>query len=374
MSELADAAAPRIKHAATAIIVLAVLALLYSLYFARSFLVPIAFAIMLDFILSPVVRLLGKARLPTAGGAAIVVLGVLAIFAVGAYQLAGPVQKFLTDAPASAGKARAEIAKIMRPLQQVSENAEKVATVTGVPADSGQQPAKVVVVGPTFASRIAGTTQLLLAGFTETMLLLFFLLAGGDLFLEKTIRLLPLMQDKKKAVRIARDIESAVSVYLIANLGINMVEGVMVGVALYFIGLPNPLLWAVLTVALEFIPFIGAIIMIGLLTVSALSTFDSIGHVLLAPAAFLLANFIQGNIVSNIVLGRRLALNTVALFVGLAFWFWIWGIPGAFIGVPLMSMIKICCDHIEALAPLGEFLGARDEPTRAASLPGTVAA
>src|SRR5678815_3179717 len=90
--------------------------------------------------------------------------------------------------------------------------------------------------------------------------------------------------------------------------------------------------------------------MVVILGVSALTTFDNVGHALLVPASFLLVNLIQGNVVSPLLLGHRLSLNPVALFIGLAFWFWIWGVAGAFIAVPLMATFKILCDHIESLA------------------------
>lgn len=350
----------------TGIIILAVLAVVYSLYFARSLLVPIAFAILLDFLFSPLVRLMQRIRIPAAAGAAMVVLGLIGITVLGSYKLSGPAQKLLRDAPATIARVQTAVGKIMSPVTQVTTTASAVAQGTGAASDS-TGPAKVVVVGPSITSRLAGTAQRMLGGFIQVVLLLFFLLAGGDLFLEKTIRVIPLLQDKKKAVRIARDVESAVSVYLIANLGINLMAGVMVGGAMWALHMPNPVLWGVLTVAFEFIPFLGPLAMMGLLTVTALGTYDSIGRILLAPGAYFLVNLIQGNIITTLVLGRRLALNSVALFVGLGFWFWIWGIAGAFIGVPLMSILKICCDHIELLNPIGEFLGARDEPTRATS-------
>ena len=349
--------------ATASITILAVLAVVYSLYFARAFLVPIVFAILFAFLLSPLVRLLEKLKLPTVAAATLVMLALLAVLVLAVYQLRGPVQTFLNDAPQSVAKAQTQIGKFLQPLERVSENAAKVAAAAGVAAQ-GAKPAQVEVVGPSMASRLAGTTQRLIGGLLQVLLLLFFLLAGGDLFLEKTIGLLPLLQDKKKAVRIARQVESAVSVYLIANLGINIVEGVMLGLALWAIGLPNALLWGVIVVGVEFIPYIGAIVMIVALSLASLAAFSDLKHVLLVLGAYILANFIQGNIVTTLVLGRRLALNSVALFTGLAFWFWIWGIPGAFIGVPLMSVIKICCDHIEALAPIGEFLGARAEVPR----------
>jgi predicted PurR-regulated permease PerM len=214
------------------------------------------------------------------------------------------------------------------------------------------------------ASRLFQWTPPFLGALLEVIVLLYFLLAAGDLFLEKLIKVLPHMRDKRKAVAIARETEASISTYLIANLGINVVEGVMVGAAMWALGMNNVLIWSVLTVVLEFIPYIGAILMLGLLSVTALATFDDIGRILLVPGAFVLANLIQANIVTALVLGQRLALNPVALLVGLAFWYAIWGIPGAFIGVPLLAIFKICCAHIEVLAPVGEFLSGREPDDR----------
>ena len=348
------------KTNTTALTVLAVLGVLYTLYFARTFLIPIAFAVLLAFLLSPLVRLLERIRIPPAFGAAIVVLGVVGVTTLSAYQLAGPVQEWTQEAPATLAKARREIQKLLRPLQKVSETAEQVENVAGE-AGGGAKPAEVVVRGPSVAARVFGSTQRLAAYVVEVLILLYFLLAAGSLFLEKVIKILPQLADKKKAVRIARETQSSISTYLIANLGINLVEGLMVGAAMWGLGMPNPLLWGALTVLFEFVPYLGAIAMLALLSVTALATFDSLGRILMVPGAFLLANLIQANIVTTLVLGRRLALNPVALFVGLAFWFWIWGVAGAFIGIPLLSAFKICCDNIETLAPVGEFLGARGE-------------
>ncbi|WP_411279491.1 AI-2E family transporter [Gemmatimonas sp.] len=365
---MADDSDTRTTGATIAIIVIASLACAYTLYFARSFLVPIAFAILLDFLFSPLVRGMQKLYIPASAGAAIIVIGLIAVAAFGSYTLSGPAQKMLRDAPTTIARVRSKVDKVVRPLTEATSTASKAAKEVAVMSDS-TSPAEVTVVGPSVASQLAETVQRMLAAVFQVAFLLFFLLAGGDLFLEKTIRVIPVLQDKKKAVRIARDVESAVSVYLIANLGINFMAGVMVTAAMWFLEMPNPVLWGVLTVALEFIPFVGPLALMGLLTVSALGVYDSVGQILLVPGAYFVVNLIQGNIVTTLVLGRRLALNSVALFIGLAFWFWVWGVAGAFIGVPLMSIIKICCDHIEVLHPIGEFLGARDEPARAAALP-----
>jgi predicted PurR-regulated permease PerM len=364
---------PQRNTASTAITVLAVLAVLYTLYFARNFLVPIVFAALLAFVLSPAVRFLTRLRIPEWLGAAIVVLGLVGAVVLGAFQLAAPVQTWTAQAPEVLSKAEREVKKLLRPLERMTKTAERVEEATEV-TTSGEKPPEVVMRGPTVRARLFGSTQRIVAYVAEVLLLLYFLLAAGNLFLEKAIKVLPTFQDKKKAVRIARETEASISTYLIANLGINIVEGFMVGGAMWALGMPAPFLWGLLTVFFEFIPYVGALVMLVLLSIVALATFDSLGHILLVPAAFLLANLIQANIVTTLVLGRRLALNPVALFVGLAFWFWIWGIAGAFIGVPLLAIFKIVCDNVESLAPVGEFLGARAEPARASALPADQAA
>ena len=140
---------------------------------------------------------------------------------------------------------------------------------------------------------------------------------------------------------------------------VNLVEGAVVAGAMYLLGMPHAVLWGALVALLEFIPYLGPLVMVGLLGVAALTTFPDVGHALLVPATFLAINTVQANLVSPLLLGRRLALHPVAVFVSLAFWFWIWGVPGAFIAVPLLATFKIFCDHIDALAGVGEFLSAR---------------
>ena len=154
--------------------------------------------------------------------------------------------------------------------------------------------------------------------------------------------------------------EASISAYLATLAITNVGEGFVVWGAMSLLGMPNAILWGVMAMLLEFIPYLGAGVMVVVLTIASFSTFDSAGHALLVPGTFLLINLLQGNVVSPLLLGHRLALNPVALFVGLAFWYWMWGIPGAFIAVPLVATLKIFCDHIESLSPIGEFLGMKD--------------
>jgi predicted PurR-regulated permease PerM len=115
---------------------------------------------------------------------------------------------------------------------------------------------------------------------------------------------------------------------------------------------------------LEFVPYLGALTAVLIFTLVGLSTFPDVGHALLVPGLFLSINLIQANLATPVLLGQRLTLNPVAIFIGLSFFFWIWGVPGAFLAVPVLATFKIFCDHIESMAAIGEFLGQRDESER----------
>ena len=341
---------------------LTALAVLYTLYIARAFLVPIVFALLLNFLLSPLIRLMAKWRISAPAGSAIVVLALVAGIGGAAYELAGPAQRWAMVAPQSFGKAQTKLRGIIRPMQQVSKNVEQAADAVG--DQTGKRPQVVVQQGPSLSSRLFGTTQRIVAAMLEIFILLYFLLAGGDLFLQKLIKVLPHFGDKVKAVEIARATESAVSAYLSTALFVNLGEGVVVGLVLWLLGMPNPVLWGVMVVCLEFVPYIGALTAVVVLGVAGLTTFDSLTRALMIPTSFLLINMLQANFVTPLLLGHRLTLNPVAIFVGLSFFFWIWGVPGAFLAVPLLATFKIFCDHIVSLAAIGEFLGQRDEDER----------
>jgi len=171
------------------------------------------------------------------------------------------------------------------------------------------------------------------------------------------VTVLPQFKDKKKAVTIARETEAQISVYLFTTTLINIGVGVVTGVALALVGMPNPVLWGVLAGVLNFIPYLGAVVNTVILGLASVVTFERTSDALIPPLVFLGLNLIESNLVTPMILGRRMRLNTVALFIGLIFWWYLWGITGAILAVPIMAAFKIMCDHIESLAPVGEFLG-----------------
>jgi predicted PurR-regulated permease PerM len=344
----------RVEVRSLALTGLLVLAVLYTLYFARAFLFPIVLAVLLDFLLSPIIRALKRVRIPEPVGAALVLVLGVGLLAGVIYSLAEPARAWISRAPASIHRVESRLRDLRGPVEQVSRTAEQVEAATHV---SQGGPTEVVVRGPRLSERLFGTTQNLLTGALETIILLYFLLAVGDLFLQKLIRVLPQLQDKKKAVAIARETEAQISTYLFTAALVNMGIGIVVALLMTVLGMPNPMLWGVLAALAEFIPYVGATALLATLTLAGLATFPETGHALLIPASYLAVNFIQSNFITPVILGRKLTLNPVAILVGLVFWWWLWGVGGAFIAVPLLVTFKIFCDHIEALAPIGEFLG-----------------
>jgi predicted PurR-regulated permease PerM len=354
LRKLGEALRDRIEVRSIAITGLFVLAVLYTLYFARAFLLPIVIAVLLDFLLSPILRALKRVHVPEPAGAALVLLVLLAAVGGIGYSLADPARQWMTKAPESLARVQSRLRDLRRPVEQVTRTAEQVEAATEV---SRSGPQEVIVRGPRLSERLFGTTQSLLTGAMETVILLYFLLAAGDLFLQKLIKVLPLLRDKKKAVAIARETEASISTYLFTVAVVNVGLGLAVTLAMVLLKMPNALLWGSLAALAEFIPYVGATVMLALLAMAGLVTFPTVGQALLVPGAYLAINLVQANFISPMVLGRRLTLNPVAILVGLVFWWWIWGVGGAFIAVPLLATFKIFCDHIESLAPIGEFLG-----------------
>lgn len=347
LGERADA-----RH--VALVGLFILAVFYTLHLAQSFFLPIVLAILLDFLLSPLVRGLRRLGLPEPVGAGIVMLGLVATLVAGIYYLSGPAAKYIALAPQSIERVRGKMESMRGSVAQVTEAAEQVERVTEGAEDDAPE---VEIKGPSLTSQVFGGTTAFLSAATVVVFLTYFLLAVGDLFLQKLVAVLPQFKDKRVAVTIIRETEAQISVYLFTTTLINLGVGVVTGIVMYLLGMPNPVLWGVVAAVLNFVPYVGAVANTVLLALAAFVTFDDTGRALLVPGAFLALNLVESNLVTPMIYGNRMRLNTVALFIGLVFWWYIWGVPGAILAVPMMAAIKITCDHIESLAPIGEFLG-----------------
>ena len=261
--------------------IIAVLVIFYSLYFAAALLVPIAFAVLLSMLFAPVVSFLERLHVPRALGAALVVLSAMCLLIAGVLLLSGPAQNWLEKAPQGLRRIEQALEPLRQPLESLTKATEQLegAGRTG----TGNEPQRVVVVRPALTDIMLGTPQTL-APILSVFILTFFLLAAGDVFLRKLVTVIPTFKEKKRAVEIIRAIEDDISYYLLTFAVINVGMGIAMGAVVAMLGIPNPLLWGALVAILNFVPFVGAVVSMGVLAMVGLMTFDSLLHALAAPA------------------------------------------------------------------------------------------
>jgi predicted PurR-regulated permease PerM len=347
------------------------LAVVYALYFGRDFFMPLVLAFLLALTLTPIVRVLRKRGLPAYFSATLLVL--LAGLGVGAagYMLSGPVVELIANAPSIGRQVTERLSELRRPLDHLLKISQQIEHLTDVVDEAGAQ--KVVVAQPGILSRAAGSLLSIGTSIAITFVLSLFLLASGTLFYEKIVQSFASLSEKKRALRIVYDVEREISRYLFTVALINGGLGVAVGLGLWAIGLPNPFVWGAAAALLNFLPYIGALATIMFVAAIALVSFDSLSYAMLAPGWVIICDIVEGQVITPLIVGRRLEVNAVAIFIAVAFWSWLWGIVGALIAVPLLVVIKVFCDHFDGLRHVGNFLSAQQvvEPEEAEPAPAS---
>ena len=337
-----------------------------ALYSAAAFFMPVVLALLITLTLSPLVRGLHRRGLSEGLAAGLVVL-LFASGIVGAFAALGtPFFDLVNDAPRMVSEVREKYEQIRDPISSVTDVAEQVDSVTS----GGAEIQQVTVQQPGILSQVAGSALSVLTTTIIVIVLTLFLLASGDHFAEQIVKSFGTLADKKRALRTVRDIEGEISRYLLTITLINAGLGVAVGIAMWLLGMPTPLLWGVMAAVLNFLPYIGSLGGIAIVGIVSLATFPTVGMALLPPLAYFACTAVEGQFVTPTVVGRRLRINTVAVFVAVAFWSFLWSIPGALMAVPILVFLKVLCDNVPDLHGLGRFLSAEadDDPEPPASL------
>jgi predicted PurR-regulated permease PerM len=333
-----------------------VLALLYTAYVARPILLPTVIAGLLSFVLRAPVSGLRRLRVPRTLAAAMVVGGVCGALGYGAVSLSGPALRWAEEAPRSLSLLEHKLRRIKKPVEDVQKATEQVEKMADVGKDGTP---KVVVKGSSLGTWIFSGTGNTLAQILLTLVLTFFFLAYGDALFERAVGTLPRTQDRDRLFGIGEKIRHEITIYLFTITVINVCLGIAISGAMAAVGMPNPVLWGAVTGLLNFIPYAGAVVSTGVVAVVALLTFQDMGRIVAAPVALAAITALEGQVVTPMILGRRLALNPVVILIGLLLWGWLWGVPGALVAVPLLVSFKIIADRTPSLRALGKVLGTR---------------
>ena len=283
----------------------------------------------------------------------------VAVVGVGFLQIGRPALTWLNEAPQHMSELRQRVQSIFPRIARFSEAAAAVNNLGATEEEKREAQTNtptVEVKDSRGTNSILNWTGTLLVGIGETLVLIYLLLASGDLFLQKLVRVMPTWRDKKRVVEISHEIQQNISNYLFSVSLLNLGLGIVVTVGLYFMGVPNAAMWGMIMAVLNFVPYFGPIVGVVVLAIVGLLTFETLWQGLLPPGWFLMLHFLEANFIAPVLLGRRFTLNPVVIFVSLIFWTWLWGVPGALLSVPILVSIKVVCDHVPSLSSVSELL------------------
>lgn len=361
-----------------ALTVLAALAAVVMLQYAQSVLIPVVLGILLAYTLSPVVNAFLWIRLPRAVGAGLAVVLLVGAVGFGVYTLSDEVMSIVSNVPQAAQRVRQRISAHRRvqggALQQVQRAATEIDKAaaeaskdsTGAPkADPAARPdvTKVEVVESPFRASDylwAGGVGVLNFGGQLVMILflVYFLLVTGDLYKRKLVKITgPALSQKKITVQILDAINRQIESFIRVQVVTSFIVAVATGLALWWFGVEQFIVWGLLAGVFNSIPYFGPILVTGGLGIVAFMQFDDVAKTVYVCAVTLVITSLEGFLLTPALMGRAAQMNPVAIFVGLLFWSWIWGVWGIVLAVPMLMMLKAICDHVEDLQPIGELLG-----------------
>jgi predicted PurR-regulated permease PerM len=309
-----------------------------ALSLARSILLPLASAFVVTMMLGPLSARAERYRVPSLLSAIVLWLLVIGVCYGAIALLSAPAVNWIDKAPDIGRNIQEKLHVLDQPLAALQELRDKLLPSDskgglGVDIMTFVQPAVSIVtpaIGQTFI--FFGT--------------LFFMLLGRSRIRRVLIAFFDERDARLRMLKIMNDIEHNLTGYLSIVALINIVIGICGGVAAWAAGLPDPAAWAVLGFILNFIPYIGALIMEAALFMVGLVTFPTVTHALLAPLLFLALATLEGHFITPSIMGRRLTLNPLTVFLSLVFWTWLWGPVGAFLAVPLLIMALVVVDHL----------------------------
>ena len=343
--------------AAVSLAILVGLAVCVAFSVAKDYLLPIAVALVFSVLLAPVCRLIERLWIPRplAAFLALATAGVVVWLAFSA--IAQPASRWMDDAPQLIKRATRHINELQAPLKPLTDISNQVEDLNlGAPATPPSR--TVVMQEPGLAQFVLASAQTAVAQVGLVFILSLFLLTTREDFRIKFLAFQPTLSRRVRAARVFRDVSRRVTGYIVTFATINFFVGLATGLACWQLGLPEPLMWGGLAMLCNFIPFLGPVIMMALLGLASLATFDTLLQASFPLLTFMAISFVEANLVTPTIVGRRMTLNPLAIILVVSFWIWLWGPVGGIIALPLLIMFKVICDHAPPLQAIGILIGA----------------
>jgi predicted PurR-regulated permease PerM len=330
-----------------------VLALLATAYVASEIVLPLVFAIILKLLLQPAMRILERLHVPRILAALLLILALFGTIVGLGTAISGPAGTWAAKLPEGIPRLQERLSFMREPVDTLQRFLRQVEDFgeTG-PSPNAAAPAQ----GPTLLSKLFTGTRNFASGFFTTVLFLFFLLVYGDIFLHRLVEILPRFKSKRQVVEISQQIESDISAYLVTITIMNAAVGIATALAMSLTGVGDPILWGTVAFLLNYVPILGPTLGVLIFLLAGLLTHDTLWQALLPAGLYLGFHLIEGETITPMILARRFTLNPVLVIIALVFWFWMWGIPGVILAVPMLAITKIICDRLQPLAAFGHFL------------------
>ena len=329
------------------------LALLTTAYVAREVVLPLIFAIVLKLLLQPALRILQGLRVPRLFAALLLILALFgSIVGLGA-AISGPAGTWAAKLPQGIPRLQERLSFLRAPINTLQVFLQQVEDFGGTGQSAN---AAALTQGPTLLTRLFTGTRNFAGGFFTAVLFLFFLLLTGDVFLHRLVEILPHFKSKRQVVEISQQIERDISAYLVTITILNAAVGIAMALAMWLTGVGDPILWGTVAFLLNYVPILGTALGMAVFLLAGLLTNDALWQALLPAGLYIVLHLIEGETVTPMLLAKRFTLNPVLVVISLVFWFWMWGIPGAMLSVPMLAITKIICDRVRPLAAFGHFL------------------
>lgn len=332
-----------------------VLLILFACSAAAVLVVPLVIALLASLTLAPAVRMLCRWRLPRPLAAFTVMTIALALLFGVFASMVGPARSWSSRVPLVSARIAHAVSDLRAPLQAMNQAGDALAKIT-TGGDNGLQ--RVVESGPSQLGQMLSATPAVLASVVATLLLCFIFLSRGDNLLRKLVELAPELHIKKDIVLGTRSAQHELSTYMITIATINATLGALTALALWGFGVEDPWLFGGLVAVLNFMPFLGPLLAALLLIGAGFSRFEAPWAALSVPAVFLLLHFIESQLVTPLVVGRRLALDPIMVFLALMLFGWLWGFAGLLLAMPLVTCARIVAERVPAWSAFATLLSA----------------